>query len=268
LNESTRAVDRALNILLCFSVQTPELSMTQIAEQVGLNKSTVHRLLATLERKRFVERDPVTSRYRPGIRLLQMAYLTQQNNDLPRIALPFMRELGETHRETVDLSILDDTDVLYTEVVESPQRVRLAASKGQRLPAFCTASGKAILAFMPTEKVKSILERGMLAYTQYTCSNPEDLLKDLAMAKRDGFSISIQEYEEGINAVAAPIFDAGGHPIASIAIAGPAYRLDQEKLEAIGRDVVSTCEKINKELQIAFAPQPPDDPGLEDEEEE
>jgi IclR family transcriptional regulator, KDG regulon repressor len=140
LNESTRAVDRALNILLCFSVQTPELSMTQIAEQVGLHKSTVHRLLATLERKRFVERDPVTGTYRPGIRLLQMAYLTLENNDLQRIAQPYMQELCELHGETVDLSVLDDTDVLYVEVVESHQRVRLAAAKGERLPAFCTAS--------------------------------------------------------------------------------------------------------------------------------
>jgi DNA-binding IclR family transcriptional regulator len=256
LNESTRAVDRALNILLCFSVQTPELSMTQIAEQVGLHKSTVHRLLATLERKRFVERDPVSGAYRPGIRLLQMAYLTLENNDLQRIAQPYMQELCEMHRETIDLSVLDDTDVLYVEVVESHQRVRLAAAKGERLPAFCTASGKAILAFLPGEKVKSILARGLPRYNKYTQKTPESWLNDLVMAKRDGFSISVQEYEEGINAVAAPIFDAKGRPIASIAIAGPAYRLSAEKMAAIGPNIVATCEKISKELYLTIEPNP------------
>jgi IclR family acetate operon transcriptional repressor len=255
VNESTRAVERALNILLCFSMQTPELSMTQIAEQVSLNKSTVHRLLATLERKRFVDRDPVTGKYRPGIRLLQMAYLTLENNDLPRVALPFMRELCELHRETIDLSILDDIDVIFVEVVESPQRVKLAAAKGQRLPAFCTASGKAILAFLPPDQIKRTLERGMPRYTEFTPLTPEGLLQDLSTARKNGFSISIQEYEDGINAVSAPIFDASKRPIASLAIAGPAYRLSQEKMMEIGPDVIAACEKIGKELQLTSDPQ-------------
>ena len=97
LSESVRAVERALDILLCFSRQTPELNMTQIADHVGIHKSTVHRLLATLETKRFVQRDPETGVYRLGIRLLQMAYLTLEQNDLRRIATPFLHHLGEQH---------------------------------------------------------------------------------------------------------------------------------------------------------------------------
>jgi DNA-binding IclR family transcriptional regulator len=255
LNESIRAVERALNILLCFSMQTPELSMTQISEQVGLHKSTVHRLLATLERMRFVQRDPVTSMYRPGIRLLQMAYLTMEHNDLSRIALPFMRQLGEQHRETIDLSVLDDSDVVFTEVVESQQRVKLAAAKGQRLPAFCTASGKAIMAFLSKEKVQAILDRGLTRYTEYSPCSSNEVWEYLAVAKQDGFSISEQELEEGINAVSAPIFDAAHHPIASIAIAGPAYRLTKQRMIEIGPDIVAACEKISKELQMASDPQ-------------
>ena len=144
MSESIRAVERALDVLLCFSRQTPQLTMTEIAEQVGLHKSTVHRLLATLEGKRFVERDPVTGIYQLGIRVLQMAYLTLERNDLRRLAAPFLRHLCEQHRETVDLAVLDDADVVFLDVVESPQRVKLAAAPGQRLPAFATASGKAI----------------------------------------------------------------------------------------------------------------------------
>src|SRR5512136_2364111 len=119
MSESIRAVERALDVLLCFSRQTPELSMTQIAEQIGIHKSTVHRLLGTLEKKRFVERDPVTGVYHLGIRLLQMAYLTLEQNDLRRIAAPFLRRLLEQQRETIHLSVLDDTDVVFVDVIES-----------------------------------------------------------------------------------------------------------------------------------------------------
>jgi DNA-binding IclR family transcriptional regulator len=147
VSESIRAVDRALDVLLCFSVNTPVLSMTQISEMTGMNKSTVHRLLATLEAKRFVLRDPLTGLYQPGNRLLQMAFLTTQKNNLNEVAEPYMRKLNELHRETITLSILDDSDVVYSSVVESPQTVKLAARPGQRLPAFCTASGKVMMAY-------------------------------------------------------------------------------------------------------------------------
>ncbi len=122
--------------------------MTQIAEQVGIHKSTVHRLLATLESKRFIQRDPETGIYRLGVRLLQMAYLTLEQNDLRRIATPFLRGLRDQFQETIHLAVLDDTDVVFVNIIESSQRVKLAASLGQRLPAFATASGKAMFAFM------------------------------------------------------------------------------------------------------------------------
>ncbi len=250
MSESVRAVERALDVLLCFTSQTPELSMTQISEQIGINKSTVHRLLGTLEKKRFVERDAVTGMYRPGIRLLQMAYLTLEHNDLRRLAAPFLRNLCDLHRENVNLAILDDVDVVYVDVVESQQRVKLAAVPGQRLPAFCTASGKAILAFLPEENLKRILGRGMPQRTQFTLSSPEAFFENLHHARERGFAISEQEYEDGINAVAAPIF-GGERPIASISIAGPAYRLTRERMLELGPQVVKTAREIAQEVEMA-----------------
>ncbi len=149
MSESIRAVERALDVLMCFSAETPELSMTHISEKIGINKSTVHRLLATLETKRFVERDVATGLYRPGNRLIQMAFLSLEKNDLREIAAPFMQRLNDMHLETITLSILDDRDMVYISVLESPQKVKLAAKPGQRLPAFCTASGKVVIAYSP-----------------------------------------------------------------------------------------------------------------------
>jgi IclR family KDG regulon transcriptional repressor len=250
MSESIRAVDRALDILLCFTRQTPRLTMTQIAEQVGMNKSTVHRLLSTLEKKRFVQRESSTGLYQLGIRPLQMAYLTLEHNDLRQYAAIFLRRLCEQHRETITLSVLSDADVVFLDVVESQQRVKLAASTGQRLPAFATAAGKAILAYLPEETVKKIVERGMQQFTSRTIHAPEIFFKDLDQTRKRGFAISEQEYEEEINAVAAPILDANGQPIAAITVAGPAYRLLRERMNEIGPDIVSTAREIAQAFEM------------------
>jgi DNA-binding IclR family transcriptional regulator len=254
MSESVRAVERALDVLLCFTNQTPELTMTQIADQVGIHKSTAHRLLATLENKRFIQRDQNTGIYRLGIRLLQMAYLTLEQNDLRRLAVPFMHRLCDLYEENIDLTLLDDTDVIFVNIFEGPQRVKLAAAIGQRLPAFATASGKAILGFMPEKLVRQILDRGMPQLTPYTLNSPDALFENLKSIRELGFAISEQELEEQINAVAAPIFDQENHPIASIAVAGPAYRLTRERMMEIGPGLVATTREIGQEFAMAGVP--------------
>jgi IclR family acetate operon transcriptional repressor len=255
MSESIRAVDRALDILLCFTSQTPQLTMTQIAEQVGMNKSTVHRLLGTLERRRFVQRNLTTGYYQLGIRLLQMAYLTLGHNDIRRYAEPFLHRLCEQHRETITLSTLDEADVVFLDVIESPQRVKLAASIGQRLPAFSTAAGKSILAFLPIETVRRVLDRGMPQFTPYTIHSKEELLKHLELVREQGFSISMQEHEDGINAVAAPVLNAENRPIAAVSVTGPAYRLSKELMVKIGASVREISQQIAREVELASEPE-------------
>jgi IclR family transcriptional regulator, KDG regulon repressor len=254
MSESVRAVERALDVLLCFTIQTPELTMTQIADQVGIHKSTAHRLLATLENKRFIQRDRDTGIYRLGIRLLQMAYLTLEQNDLRRLAGPFMHRLCDLYEENIDLTLLDDTDVVFVNIFEGPQRVKLAAAIGQRLPAFATASGKAILGFMPEKLVQRILDRGMPQLTPYTIISPDALFEDLKSIRELGFAISEQELEKQINAVAAPIFDQENHPIASIAVAGPAYRLSRERMMEIGPNLAAITRELSEEITLSAIP--------------
>jgi len=225
--------------------------MTQIAQQVGINKSTVHRLLATLEAKRFVERDPVTGSYRLGINVLQMAYLTLEHNELRQIASRYLHRLSEQIRENVNLTILDGADVIYLDVIEGNQRVKLAAATGQRLPAFCTASGKAILAFSPEEIVQQVLEHGMPRYTQNTLDSLENFKENMIHTRERGFSLSMQEFEDGINAIAAPILDLDNCPIASVAVAGPSYRLTLDKMIDIAPKILATVREISIEVQMA-----------------
>jgi IclR family acetate operon transcriptional repressor len=180
-----------------------------------------------------------------------MAYLTLEHNDLRRLTTPFVHRLCDQHKENVDFSVLDDADVVFVNHLEGPQRVKVAATTGQRLPAFATASGRAILAYLPAEVVQRLLERGMPRYTQHTPVAVKQVLDDLCLIREQGFAYSEQEYEEGIDAVAAPILDDSNRPFAAVAIVGPAFRLTRERMLEIGPSLAQTGKEIAQELTIA-----------------
>jgi IclR family transcriptional regulator, KDG regulon repressor len=250
LSQPVRAVDRALDILLCFTRDEPTRSLTQIAEAIHMSKTTVHRLLATLENKRFITRDNSTGLYRLGLRFVEMASIVLQDVELQRWALPYLQRLAKEYGETVDLSILDGSHVIYLEVIESPQRVKLAAAVGQRLPACFTASGKALLAYLPEEQTQKIIGENLAEATNNNSSTVSDMMADLRLTAERGYAISEQEYEEEINAVAAPIFDRDKNPIASIAIVGPSFRLSKSRLPALGESLRQLTQVISNEVGI------------------
>ncbi len=262
MGNPTRAVTRALDILLCFSQEQAELSLTQISTRLGLNKSTVHRLLATLQAERFIQRDPVTSTYRLGTRLLELAALVSSQSDLPRRARPHLNRLVQEYRETADLAILEGDSMVYLEVVQSPQPVRLAVRPGRRLSLHSTASGKVFLAHLPEEQARRLVAADLARYTERTLTDEGALWRDLQLARQRGFAIAMEEQEEGINAVAAPVLDRSGHPMAVIALAGPAFRLPLERLLQIAPAVRAAADAIAAEVGAAQAlPAMPDGPG-------
>ncbi len=250
MSQSVRAVERALDILLCFTRDEPARSLTQIAESINMSKTTVHRLLATLENRRFIARDRVTGLYRLGIRFIEMASLVHQDLELHRCAHPYLKHLLAEFGETVDLSILDGSQVIYLEVIESPRRLKLAAAVGQRLPAFFTASGKALMAYLPEEQVRKIIGENLAEHADRSPVSIPEALEELRRTAERGYAISEQEYEQGINAVAAPILDLNNYPLASIAIVGPSFRLTKDRLPALGESIRETTQLITKEIGL------------------
>jgi DNA-binding IclR family transcriptional regulator len=156
--------------------------------------------------------------------------------------------LSLEHRETVDLAIFENFEVVYLQVIESPQRIKIAAAPGERLPAFCTATGKAFLAYLPDAQVRKIFEQGVRKYTNRTNLSLGELCQSLRHVRDQGFAIAEEEYEEGVNAVAAPILDHHCCPIAAIAVVGPAFRLPGERMKRIGKSVKATAEQIAQEI--------------------
>jgi DNA-binding IclR family transcriptional regulator len=199
-------------------------------------------------------RDKTTGIYQLGYRFIELASILLQDSEIQRWAQPYLHQLAVTSGETVDLAVLDGDHVVYLQVVESPQRVKIAAAIGERLPAHCTATGKAFLAYLPEEQVNALLDRGMDRYTEYTVVAREALFRDLKAIRKRGYAISKQEYEKDINAVAAPILNADGCPIAVIAIVGPSFRLSDDCIRQFGESIQETTSTIAREVGLAALP--------------
>lgn len=222
-----------LQLLKLFSAEQPEWGISQLARELGLAKSTVHRMLTTLVSTGFVIKNPETHRYHLSARLLHLGHTVISQHPVYHQAKPVLHKLVRQTGETAHLSILKGVEVIYLYKVECQHPVRLPSYVGLTNPAFCTASGQAILAYHP-EKVEQVLTQGLSAYTPHTPATREALMGKLAKVREKGVAISIEELEEGVYSIAAPIFDPNQNKvIAAISIAGPTQRLTAEKLPVL-----------------------------------
>src|SRR2546430_15632647 len=182
-----RAVERAVAILRTFSSGAPELSVSELGRAVGLHKSTVHRLLGTLERTGFVVQAPGTKRYRLGLPLFELGSMVVNTLEVRRVARPHLEEIHRACGETVHLGILDEGEVVYIDKIESTRRVRMYSQVGRRAPAHCTGPGKVLLAQLPDESLARVTERpGLRRFTPQTISSPKRSARHLAFATHVG----------------------------------------------------------------------------------
>ena len=232
-----RAVERALELLEAFSITEPELSLTDLSCRLGLNASTVFRLLATLQARGYVEQSPENGRYRLGPACLGPGSVYLAQADMRRRLTPSLAALRDACRETVHLATLDrkQMEVVYLEKLEGLLPIGLMGSRvGGRSPAYCTGLGKAMLAYEPPEEARAFYEaRGLQAYTPQTIIDWELLSRELAEIRREGYALDNTEHEPDVKCVAATVWDHRRAVAGAISVAGPAARI--EKLIAEGR---------------------------------
>lgn len=222
------SVDRALDVLDCFSSETPELRLTDLSERLGISKIQVLRIVSTLAAKGYLARDPLTKRYRLGIRLFQLGTVVQQQMDLRRIAHPHLVRLAEETKETARLVVHDDLGPVCVDVAESPKGIRVFAQLGARLPWNAGTSSKLILAFLAEEQRERILAKGgFKRYTDHTLTDPDELRTVLSAIRRAGHHVGIRDLDEDAIGVSAPVFDAAGQVVGAINVAAPASRLGE-----------------------------------------
>jgi IclR family KDG regulon transcriptional repressor len=243
---NVRAVERAMQILSAFDSEHEDRGVSEIAQATGLHKATAHRIMMTLLNGGFLERTPDGERFRLGIRVAELGLGALHGLDLRRAAFPYMQQLVERFNETCDLGIFDDRGrVLYVEVVHSEHSLTIAARVGRRLPAYCTASGRVFLAYLPPEVVEPILSGPLTPCTAKTITSPAKLREELEVTRQRGYALDDEEFEEGIRAVSAPIRDVDGNVIAALSMPGPINRMPPERMQEIVDALVEAANAIS-----------------------
>jgi DNA-binding IclR family transcriptional regulator len=242
-------VERAIAILKSFSFERPERGVTELSLELGLHKSTISRLMKTLEHGGLLSRNPENERYRLGLDLIGLAAQVVSFVDVRQVARPVLRELAQTCQETVNLSVLDHADVVNLEQFVPPaRRIKNVGRVGRRMPPHCTAAGKVLLAYHPENELDQNLQAGLERFTPDTITDPAELRKELTQVRKDGYATAREELEEGLNVVAAPIYDHTGQVTASVSVAGPAYRVTPERFPQLAAQVLNTATKISQQL--------------------
>lgn len=243
--QTIQSVERAVAVLRSFSEAEPELGVTEIACRLDLHKSTVSRILATLQQEGLASQNPDNGKYRLGLGLISLAGMALGQLDVRGVAQPFLGALVELSRETVDVVVLEGNECVTVDRARSPQPIRYVSWIGRRMSLHCTAAGKVLLAHLPAEERLELLSAPLRGYTEKTIVDNQTLERSLAQIRRQGYAIVHEEFEEGFSGIAAPVSDHTNTVVAAISIAGPTYRIGPGQIEAFAAPLQQTAADVS-----------------------
>jgi DNA-binding IclR family transcriptional regulator len=243
-----QALDRAFAVLDLLGESDTPLGLAQVASSLQLHKSTAHRFLMVLERHRMVERT-AGGKFRLGLRLFDLGNRAIDQYDLRDRAQPHLRRLVAETEETAHLCILEGTHVIYIDKIEPARSVRMITRIGASNPVYCTSVGKAILAFLPEERVTDILRRTRFErFTHRTIATAEALRVEIEKTRRRGYAVDDEELEEGLRCIAVPVLDAQRLPVAAVSVSGPSFRVTSQKLPEIANHLLQCVRGISADM--------------------
>lgn len=224
------------------------LTLTQISADSGMSKPTALRILANLEERGYVERD-AAGRYHLGMRLLQLGTRITHELDLRTVAHPVLKQLNAECSETVNLAVPSAAGVVYIDIIESAQGLRMAATIGAVDDVHSTAVGKAMAAQWSEAALDEMLaHRPLTPKTGKTITDVAHLKRDLAVVRQRGYAIDDEENESSARCVGAPLFDHRGACVGAISISGPATRMPHERINELGQRIVQAARSISQQL--------------------
>ncbi len=248
---SSASLRRALAVVERVRSAPPErggVGLTELAEELGVHKSTVLRLSVPLVEYGLLTRDPRTGRFRVGTAALLLWQSYLDHLDLRSVASEHLRGLMRATGHTCHLVLLDGHDVVYIDKVENTATVRMSSRIGARMPAYRTAVGRAILAFGPEDLVADVVAAGLPAVTARTVTDPRVLAEELRRVRERGYAIDDRENEPEVRCVAAPIFDHNRDPVAAISVSSLAGRLPVARVRRLGPEVAAVAARVSAEL--------------------
>lgn len=236
-----QSADRALAILAAFNEERPDLGVSELAVELGTHKSTVSRLLATLEARGLVRR--AGDRFAPGPELARLGGLALRSLALVQLVREPLERLAEETGETVNLAVRTGDLALNVHQVETAHLVGVRDWTGRAFPLHCTANGKALLAFgdgaLPSE---------LPALTEWTITDEDELRENLERTLDRGYAVALEELELGLHAVAAPVFDSSGRCAAAISVSGPSYRLPEARISDVAARCIAAADSASARL--------------------
>jgi DNA-binding IclR family transcriptional regulator len=242
-----QSVDRALSVLEILASHG-EAGVTEVAAELGVHKSTAFRLVAALENRGFVEQLADRGKYRLGFGVVRLAGAVAAQLDIAGEGRPICDALAADLEETVNLAILDGDRAVNVSQVRGPGALSIHNWVGQGTPLHATSSGKVLLAYAPDAVRKDVLSRELQRFTPATITDPEVLRQHFDRIVEQGWGATVEEYEIGLNAVAAPVRGADGDVIAALSVSGPSFRMDSEDFPRLARRVVSGAEELSRRL--------------------
>jgi len=244
-----KSVEKAVDILSCFTVDAPLLTVIEISRLTGFSQSAVSRILATLAKKKCVEHIGAGGKYQLGVKFYQWQSVLRMRTSLSDLSKPVMENLRDLCGEEVSLYVLSEGNRICLEAVKSHHGVAKVTPVGKVFPLHCGAAGKVLLAHLPETELEDILrQKSLERFTPDTITDPARLGADLERIRREGYAISLGEREEGAYSVVAPVRDARGQVIASLSISGPIFRFPEEKHEESVQAVLKAAREISTVL--------------------
>src|SRR5262249_24502987 len=241
-------VMKVLKILEALHSNPSGLQLKQIARQTAINKSTAYRFLAHLEGEGYLYRDDAGA-YVIGPKLARMGSGMNYEESLRKMSRPILQKLWQATGETVNLAVLDGQEILYLDVIESSHTFRFASEVGGRRPLYCTALGKAMIAYLPEEETKELMSSMTFErLTPHTITQPAKLKKDMAKTRLQGYAVDQEEAVLGARCIAAPVFDANKKVSGGVSGSGPITRVSLEKLPLFASAVKRAAHAISTRL--------------------
>jgi IclR family pca regulon transcriptional regulator len=260
VTSTSRSLERGLAILSSFNSDRPLIGVSELSRDLALSRSTAHRYFMTLAQLGYLQQDRDSKRYRLGPRVLDLGFSAINSMDVREIAAPHLRELSDETGYTVNLAILEGTDVVYIERCRSARpgqrEIDLDLHVGARLPAYCTAMGKAMLAFLPEEQCDEIIARiDFVPRGPNTLTDPAAFREELARIRASGVALNDEELAYGLRSIASPIRSQSGEVVAALNLAVQRTMLSAEELMArFGPIVTRTALAISRGMGHRLAP--------------
>ncbi|MPY99660.1 MAG: helix-turn-helix domain-containing protein [Actinophytocola sp.] len=242
-----QSVDRAIEILELL-LREGESGITEIADELGVHKSTASRLVYTLQARDLVEQHGDRGRFTIGIGMLRYAGAVTGQIDLARLGTPLCESLAEKLGETVNIAVLDGLVAINVSQARGTSAVAAQNWTGQRTPLHATSSGKVLLASMDEDEQERMLAGELTDYTPNTIVDPDELRTVLKRVAEDGYATCFEELEPGLHAVAVEVLGATGEVVAAISASGPAYRLSRKRIRQIARELRAAAGELSGQL--------------------